>query len=385
MRQNPFFNGEGGSRIRFRMIGIFLVTIGFLVLSGSAASAQLVTPSTVELEELDARIKAHMADNNIPGGLVAVASRGQIVHLKTYGLANVELAVPVNDSTVFEIGSISKQFVTAVVMMQVQEGRLAVDDPIQKHLSDLPSEWVGVTVRQLMTHTSGIPDYEEIRTYDVYRYRMTPQDVIAIAQSRPMDFEPGTGYYYSNTGYYLLSMIVERVDGAPLGRILKNRIFGPLGMTQTRLADPEAIILHRAAGYWVNRRGELINRNPTETSSTLGAGGILSSAYDLAKWDESLYGNQLLTDESKQALWKSTILPDGTDTGYGFGWRVTPYKGLASQSHGGQVGGFVANFSRFPEQDVAVIVFLNRYRVSSGVLKEAVLQTFMPSTETVPR
>jgi CubicO group peptidase (beta-lactamase class C family) len=331
------------------------------------------------MEALDARVKAHLQENNIPGGLVAVASRGRILHLKTYGEANVELSAPVTDSTVFEIGSISKQFVTAAIMMQVQDGLLGVDDPIQMYLSDLPSEWVGITIRQLMTHTSGIPDYEEIRTYDVYRYRMTPQDVIAIAQSRPMDFEPGTGYYYSNTGYYLLSMIAERVDGHPLGKVLQNRIFGPLRMTQTRLADPEAIIPHRAAGYWVDRRGELINRNPTETSSTLGAGGILSSAYDLAKWDEALYGEQLLSAASKERMWSTTILPDGTNTGYGFGWRVTPFRGETSRSHGGQVGGFVANFTRLPDHEVSFIVFLNRYRVSSRALRDALADTFMPS------
>jgi CubicO group peptidase (beta-lactamase class C family) len=199
-----------------------------------------------------------------------------------------------------------------------------------------------------------------------------------------MDFAPGTGGYYSNTGYFLLSMIVERVEGQPLGRVLEARIFGPLGMTQTRLADPEAIIHHRAAGYWVNKTGDLINRNPTETSSTLGAGGILSSAYDLAKWDEALYGEQLLSAESKAAMWTPTDLPNGETVEYGFGWSLRPYQGLRQLSHGGQVAGFVANFSRFPEQEAAVIVFLNRYRVSSNRVKVAVLHTFMPNLGPIP-
>jgi len=311
------------------------------------ASAQIVQPSVEALAELDRRVQAHLDENNIPGGLVAVASRGQIIHLKTYGMANVELSVPVTDSTVFEIGSISKQFASAAAMLLVQENKLRLDDPIHHYLPDLPSEWLGVTVRQLLTHTSGIPDYEEIRTYDVYRFRLTPEEVIRIAHSRPMDFPPRTGWYYSNTGYFLLSMIVERIEGYPHGQVLESRIFGPLKMTQTRMANPEAIIHHRASGYWVNKAGELINRNPTETSSTLGAGGILSSAYDLAKWDEALYGDQLLSAESKATMWTPVILANGDNTGYAFGWGVRPYKGLKSQSHGGQVAGFVANFSRF--------------------------------------
>ena len=371
-------------RIRFcRKIGSVLILI-ILVFSSATVSAQIVHPTAGALAELDQRIHAHMDKNNIPGCLVAVASRGEIIHLKTYGMANVELSVPVTDSTVFEIGSISKQFTSAAVMLLVQETKLGLDDPIHKYLPYLPSEWLGVTVRQLMTHTSGIPDYEEIRSYDVYRFRLTPEEVIRIAHSRPMDFAPGTGRYYSNTGYFLLSMIVERIEGHPLGQVLESRIFAPLGMTQTRFADPEVIIPHRASGYWVNKAGELINRNPTETSSTLGAGGILSSVYDLAKWDEALYGNQLLSAKSKTSMWTPALLPNGENTGYGFGWRVSPYKGLTSQSHGGQVAGFVANFSRFPEQQAAIIVFLNRYRVSSSKIKVAVLHTFMPSLGPIP-
>lgn len=342
------------------------------------ATAQSVLPADTALADLDEYIESYMRENNVPGALIAVASHGDIIYSQRYGLANVELNVPVTNESVFEIGSISKQFVTAAIMLLHEEEKLGLDDAIHDYLSYLPSEWLGVTIRQLMTHTSGIPDYEEIRTYDVYRFRLTPEDVIRIGHSRPMDFEPGTGYYYSNTGYFLLSMIAERIEGRPLGDILQSRIFGPLKMHQTRMTDPEAIIPNRVAGYWVNKNGELINRNATETSSTLGAGGLLSSINDLAKWDHALSGNALLSEASKQEMWTPVILPNGLDTEYGFGWRVTPYLGLRSQSHSGQVAGFVARFSRYPDNELAVIVFMNRYRVSSNVLHVAVLHTFMP-------
>ncbi len=370
------------SRSHNNMRSVLILTI--LGFSSASSLAQIVQPTTEALAELDRVVQAYLNENNIPGGLVAVASRGRMIHLKTYGLANAELSVPVTNRTVFEIGSISKQFVSAAAMLLVEEERLGLEDPIHQYLPYLPSEWLGVTVRQLLTHTSGIPDYEEIRTYDVYRFRLTPEEVIRIAHSRPMDFAPGTGRFYSNTGYFLLSMIVERIEGRPLGQVLESRIFGPLQMSQTRLADPEAIIPHRASGYWVNKAGQLINRNPTETSSTLGAGGLLSSAHDLAKWDEALYGDELLTAESKVTMWTPAVLPNGENTGYAFGWSVRPYIGLRSQSHGGQVAGFVANFSRFPEQEAVIIVFLNRYRVSSNRLKVAVLHTFMPSLGPIP-
>lgn len=346
--------------------------------------AQRVTPSSEALARLDETIETYLDENNIPGALIAVASRGDIVYLQEYGMANVELDVPVSAQTVFEIGSISKQFVSAAAMLLVEEGKLNLDDPIHQYLPDLPSEWLGVTMRQLLNHTSGIPDYEEIRSYDVYRFRLTPEEVVQIAHSRPMDFAPGTGWYYSNTGYFLASMIVERIEGRPLGQVLETRIFSPLGMTQTGMADPETIIRHRAAGYWVNKAGKLINRNPTETSSTLGAGGLVSTAHDLAKWDAALYGDELLSKRSRETMWTSAVLPGGEDTEYGLGWRVTPYNGLRSQNHSGQVAGFVANFARFPDQDTAIIVFMNRYRVSSNYLKVAVVHTFMPSLGAAP-
>ncbi len=356
------------------------LAVMLISLSAGALSAQATSPSAAELAEMDRRIQAEMAERNIPGALIGVASRGRLVHTQSYGLANVEVRVPVSDSTVFEIGSISKQFVAAAVMLLVEDGRLGLDDPIHDFLPDLPSEWLGVTVRQLLTHTSGIPDYEEIQTYEAYRFRFTPDEIIRVAHSRPMDFEPGTGWYYSNTGYFLLSLIVERIAGRPFGQVLDTMVFGPLGMGQTRMADPEDIIQHRASGYWVDRMGvELMNRDATQASSTLGAGGLLSSVHDMVRWDEALYGDELLSEESKAVMWTSAVLPNGDDTGYAFGWGVGEYRGRRSVGHGGQVAGFVASFLRLPDDELAIIVFANRYRVSSSRLRDIVADTFLGS------
>jgi CubicO group peptidase (beta-lactamase class C family) len=150
------------------------------------------------------------------------------------------------------------------------------------------------------------------------------------------------------------------------------------------MADPESIILHRAEGYWVNRNGELINRNATETSSTLGAGGLLSSVHDMVKWDNALNGNELLTEESRSLMWSPVVLENGKEVEYGFGWNLSSYKGKKSLSHGGQVAGFVAYFARFPDEEISVIVFLNRYRVSSRLVKDAVMSTFYPELGPLP-
>lgn len=354
------------------------------VLAQSGRTSTVGPAETEALATLDKRVRGHMKEFNVPGAIVAVASRGQILHLETYGLANVELSVPVSDSSVFEIGSISKQFVAAATLLNVEDGRLGLDDPIHKFLPSLPGEWLGVTVRHLLTHTSGIPDYEEIRSYDVYRFRLIPEDVIRIAQSRPVDFAPGQGYYYSNTGYFLLSMIIERIEGKPLGQVLEARIFEPLGMTQTRMADPEALIPHRVSGYWVNKVNELINRNPTETSSTLAAGGLLTSVYDLVKWDEALYGDDLLSAASKKVMWTPVILPNGESTNYGFGWSLRPFGELPQQSHSGQVAGFNTSFTRLPDQEMCVIVFYNRYRVGTNYVKVAAIHAFLSGIGPFP-
>jgi len=355
------------------------VCVLFLTLLAIPATTQAQPhPDAAAIAELNRRIEAELTSQNIPGVVVGVMSRGRLLHVGTYGLADVENRVPVRDSTVFEIGSISKQFVAAAALLLVQEGRLSLDDPIHRHLADLPSEWLGVTVRQLLNHTSGIPDYEEIQTYEAYRFRFTPEEIIRVAHSRPMDFAPGQGYYYSNTGYFLLSLIVERIEGKPLGDVLHARIFAPLGMLQTRMADPEDIIMHRSRGYWVDRMGvNLMNRDATQTSSTLGAGGLLTSVHDMTKWDAALYGSTLLSEESKRAMWTTTVLPNGTDTGYGFGWVTRPFRNRQSVSHTGQVAGFVSSFTRLPEDGLAIIVMTNRYRINTSRIRDAAADAFL--------
>tara|TARA_R110000751_G_scaffold3930_4_gene18445 strand:+ start:38924 stop:40012 length:1089 start_codon:yes stop_codon:yes gene_type:complete len=351
----------------------------------SQAKPTLDTPTTQSLSELEAFIGEFSRKKNIPGVAVAVASKGKLLYFNAYGMANVELSVPVSDKTVFEIGSISKQFVSAATMLLVEQDKLKVSDPIHLYLPFLPSEWLGVTVHQLLTHTSGIPDYEEIASYDIYRLRVTPEDIIKIAQSRPMDFEPGTGWYYSNTGYYLLSMIVEKIEGLPLAKVLEKRIFAPLKMTQTRMADPEAIIAHRASGYWVNKTNDLINRNPTETSSTLGAGGLLSSVTDLAKWDKALSDDSVLSSQSKEQMWSEVLVPRGKNPHYGYGWELEDFEGLPATFHYGQVAGFNTEFVRLTEQGIAIIVFTNRYRVNVEPITKKVLYTFIQGLKSVDK
>ena len=365
---------------------VFCQVLGFTlaaILASAQTPHQKVRPTKKELAALHEQVETYLQDHHIPGGLIAVASRGQVLHLEPFGMANVELSVAVQENSVFEIGSISKQFTSAAAMLLVEEGKLGLDDLIHHHLPHLPGDWLGVKVRHLLNHTSGIPDYEEIASYDIYGNRMMPEDVLKIAQGRPMDFEPGQAWHYSNTGYYIVSMIIERIEKKPLGQVLRSRIFEPLEMTQTRMADPEAVISNRASGYWVDKTGSLINRMPTETSSTLGAGGLLSTAGDLIKWDAALYENKLLSQASKAVLWTPTKLPGGKTIPYGFGWELSPYKGQNCLSHTGQVAGFLSSFDRFPDQELVFVLFLNLYDVSTEI-KYPVFEAFLPAFDPKP-
>ena len=373
-----------------RALGLSVAALA-LSLTARAQAPTALAPSDAALRTLDRAAERILAEHRAPGAVLALASGGEILALRAYGLAHVELGVPVTDSTVFEIGSISKSFLAAAVLQQVQEGALSLDSPARRWL-DLPEAWGAPTVRHLLTHTSGIPDYEAVATYNVYREVLSVDDIVGIAATRAPDFAPGTGWAYSNTGYVLLSRIVETVDGAPLGDVLQRRLFGPLGMTQTGMTDPWRLVPGRAAGYWVDASGALVNRPPTEPSSTLGAGGILSTAADLARWDAALRGDAVLTEASKRVMWTPARLDDGSPArsrsgrrvAYGLGWFLSPLGGLRAQHHSGQVAGFSAYVARFPEPDVAVIVLTNLYdwRAGARALREAAFEAFVPGYGT---
>lgn len=352
-----------------------LASWALALVTPAAAVAQL--PTADEITALEARIRARLESNNIPGATVAVVRRGDVLYVGTFGLADVESHTPVTDSTVFEIGSVTKQFAAAVTLQLVEEGALELDTPIHAFLDWLPGEWRGVTVRQLLNHTSGIPDYEAIAGYGIYDRRATAQEIVAIAQSRVVDFPPGSGFEYSNTGYYLLGLILESVEGRPLGRILERRIFTPLGMASTRMADPEAIIPNRARGYYQDRNRTLINIPASHPSATLAAGGLVSTVGDLARWDAALYGTAVVGEEMKRLMWAPTVLSGGRRVDYGFGWRLEPYDGRTQRYHYGMTHGFIANLTRLPDDDLTVIALANRYREDLGRIVVPVLDLFL--------
>lgn len=318
-----------------------------------------------QADDLDVYVRNQMKAQHVPAVVWGVFKDGKVVKSRAYGWANVELGVPATTNSVFEIGSVSKQFTATALLMLVEGGRLSLDDRIDTYIADLPEAWRPATLRQLLQHTSGIPDMEAIFGYESYRNIYTPRQIIEIANSRPMDFKPGEGWSYSNTGYYLAAMVLEKVSGKTYGQFLKERIFQPLGMAHTQESDPTDLIRNRAAGYRVLESGQWEVRDAMQPTACLGAGTLVSTLEDMAKWDAAITQHRLLKPATQEIMFTEGRTTKGP-TGYGMGWFISPWRGNPSYEHSGGTAGFSCDYRRFPQAGVSAMVFTNLYANSVG-------------------
>ena len=243
------------------------------------------------------------------------------IKIQGYGLANVETGLKVKPDTVFQIQSVTKQFTATAIMMLVEEGKVNVDDPVSKNLDGAPDAWKTITVRHLLTHTSGIKDFINEPTASL-RLDMTEDEVCQATLPRPLNFPVGSKYAYSNTNYHLLGMIIHKLTGRTWGQFVEERICKPLGMTDTRLYNHAAVVARRAAGYKRAGRGWTNGDFIAPSILAYAGGGLLSTVEDLAKWDAALYTEKLLKRSTLEQIWTSGTLNDGSKAGYGFGWAV---------------------------------------------------------------
>lgn len=307
-------------------------------------------------DPIDDFLSAEMKSRRIPGAALAVVREGELIKSGAYGFANLELAVPVRPDTVFEIGSVTKQLTAAGIMLLVQDGRLSVDDHISQHLKETPTHWERVTIRHLLTHTSGIKSYTGLSGFEFTR-RLTQRQFIEAIGTHPLQFSPGEKWVYSNTGYNLLGFIIENVSGKSFWQFMADRIFTPLEMSSTTSRDPSLIVTNRASGY-EQKSGRHINRD-YDLTDVFSAGAIVSTVGDLARWSLALDGDKLLSAATKQAMWTESKLNSGVGTGYGFGWHVATVDGEKVIGHGGSTSGFSASIQKFPDRRLAVILLTN--------------------------
>ncbi len=328
----------------------------------------LIAAVPARADRVDDFIKSEMRLRHIPGLSLAVVRNGRVIKARGYGLANSESKAPATPDTVYQIASMTKQFTAAGIMLLVENGTVSLDEVIDKYLPDLPLTWRGVTVRHLLTHTSGIKDFADLADSETERSKdYTKAQIIALVSGAPLEFRPGEKWNYSNTGYFLLGMIIERVSGKPYEDFLRERILQPLGMADTRLNDLNEIVPRRAAGY-VLRNGHLYNAQPVSPTHTYAAGGLLSTAADLAKWDAALYTEKVLRKSSLEQMLTPATLNDSQparnslfNNYYGFGWFLGELGRHKYADHGGVIpSGFTSDVIRFLDDRLTIIVLTNR-------------------------
>ncbi|MGB6517864.1 MAG: serine hydrolase domain-containing protein [Candidatus Cybelea sp.] len=318
-----------------------------------------------EIASIDRFMATEMSRTHVPGAAVGIYSRGEVLLEKGYGLANVELNVPVKPETIFQSGSVGKQFVSAAIMMLVEQGRVSLNDSISKYFPHAPATWKPILVKNLLSHTSGLAEYEsDERTGPkgpfYLRLDFTEEQLLRKIETLPIESPPGVKWDYRNTNYVLLGMLIHKVTGTFYADYLAEHIFKPLGMSSTRLISEADIVPNRAAGYQWDR--SLKNQDwvsPTFNSTADGA--LYFNVVDLAKWDQTLYTTRLLSQSSLDKIWTVYKLRDGrpNPANYGFGWEITTQNGHQLIEHDGAWQGFTCSIQRYPDDSLTVVVLTN--------------------------
>ena len=347
-----------------------------LVCAANLISAQVST-APVSPAQIDA-IFSSLKSSDAPGAAVLVVRNGKAVFRRGYGVTDLRTMHPIDAGTNFRLASFTKQFTAACIMLLARDGKLHYHDHLTDFFPEFPAYGKTITVRNLLNHTSGLEDYEELMMKE---HPNTPPEKVPqihdtevlklLEQQTSTKFPPGSKWEYSNSGYAVLAMIVEKVSGKPFGQFLQERIFTPLKMTNTLAYEKgKNEVAHRAYGHTkTDNRWQETDQSPT--SAVLGDGGIYSSIDDLEKWDRALRLHTLLTaDEMKPALTPVqptdglAMFDDGKPTHYGFGWFLSPYHDHKRMSHDGSTIGFLTTIQRFPDDRLTIIVLANRVDTS---------------------
>jgi CubicO group peptidase (beta-lactamase class C family) len=344
-----------------------LAVFAFLTAASPAPSPTARPPLTTgQISSIDAFVASEMAYSHVPGVAVGIYSRGTTLLTKGYGLANVELGVPVKPETLFQSGSVGKQFVSAAIMMLVEEGRLSLTDSIAKLFPGAPASWKPIRIENLLSHTSGLAEYESPERSGpngpfYLRLDFTEKQLLHKIEALPIEHAPGTKWNYRNTNYVLLGILIHRLTGMFYADYLTKRIFKPLDMTSTRLISDADIIPNRSAGYqWEDT--EIKNQDwVSPTFNSTADGTLYFNVLDLAKWDAALYTTQLLTQASKDKMWTIYKLNDGklNAANYGFAWSMDRQHGHLVIEHDGAWQGFTCDISRYVDDSLTVVVLTN--------------------------
>jgi CubicO group peptidase (beta-lactamase class C family) len=338
------------------------------------------TPSlaaqTAPLDSVTRYVTAVMQHQKIPGLSVAIVRGDSVLLARGFGFANLELRVPASDSTVYQSGSLGKQFTATAVGMLAQQGRLSLDDRITRWFPEGKGAWDSVRVRHLLTHTSGVPDYTD-SLIDL-RQDYTEEQLVRLAAKQPLDFPAGTSWSYSNTGYLLLGVIVHRVTGRFYGDVLQDLLFKPLGMRTSVISEAD-IVPNRAAGYRLVDDQVKNQEWVSPSLNTTADGALYLTVNDLAKWAVALKQQRLPPARVLEEAWTPVRLADGGILPYGFGWDVGPQRNHRRIGHTGSWQGFKTAIYRYPELDLSVAVLANLAEATPGAIAQGIAGILEPT------
>jgi CubicO group peptidase (beta-lactamase class C family) len=308
---------------------------------------------------IEAIVSRPIEAGQVAGASLVVAERGQTILAKSFGKADLELDVPMPDDASFEIGSVTKQFTAASILLLTERGKLTLDDEVTKYLPDYPTHGQRITIRHLLTHTSGIKGYTEMKEFgDLMPLRKPADTIVKMFGAQPLDFAPGEAMVYNNSAYFLLGLIIEKLSGVSYSDFVQANIFDKVGMKNSYYCSESAIHHHHAHGY--DTLGDaLILKGAISHVWPFSAGSLCSTAADLTTWLAALHGGKVLSAESYRAMTTPATLNDGTKLRYGFGLALASPHGHRSIAHGGGINGFLSEAAYYPESGLSVVLLLN--------------------------
>ncbi len=357
------------------LAGVHLALVG-------GASAQVASDAALAAK-VDAIAERALAQPKAVGLSIAVGRGDQVVLSKGYGKADLEFDVPMNAQTMLRIGSVTKQFSAAAVMKLVEQGKLSLDDTLDKLLpAEYPDTGKLITLRQILNHTSGIWSYtndDKFMGRDA-SLELTPAELIATFKDRPLEFAPGSQWQYSNSAYYLVGEIIARASGKAYAQFLQDEFFTPLGLTRTRYDSNSEVVLNRAQGYGFENR-KLRNDRAIGADVPGAAGSLISSAEGLVRWNIALVNGKVVSKESYTLMTTPGVLSDGSPTRYGLGLEIGSFAGHPRIGHGGGIFGFTSMLAYLPEEKITVAVISNCDSLSPGTVADAIMRAALGMDE----
>jgi len=348
------------------------ILLGFMVLSGVPATFAQQAMAPAEMSGKSEALIQRLVKADQFSGTVLVARDGVPVFRKAYGFANREWKIPNVAEAKFRVGSITKQFTATAILQLAEAGKLSIDDPISKYYSEAPATWNAITIRHLLTHTSGIPSYTGIPHFfdSDARLDRKPEDIIKLTRDKPLEFAPGSKFSYDNSGYIILGYIVEKLSGEPYADYIQHHIFDALGMKSSGYDVSETIIPDRAAGYDWNKT-LFVNAPYLSMTEPFSAGSLYSTVDDMLIWDRALDAGKPLSAASLQAMF--------TDYGhgYGFGWFIDKQFGHEHIYHSGGINGFVSRFDRYPGDKLTIVVLSNESNAPVGRIADGLAAFYL--------